>query len=115
MPTPAVAYLTRALRLSAGIVISAWHNPYDDKHQVFFRRWFRVADEVETAIETSSRGRCNEEISELGKVRRIDDRRGATSSSAKAFPARLDLRGRVGHRYTHGATYHVAAHVSGWA
>ena len=36
MPTPAVAYLTRALRLSAGIVISASHNPYDDNGIKFF-------------------------------------------------------------------------------
>ena len=36
MPTPAIAYLTRALRLSAGIVISASHNPFEDNGIKFF-------------------------------------------------------------------------------
>ncbi len=37
VPTPAVAYLTRTLRLTAGIVISASHNPYQDNGIKFFR------------------------------------------------------------------------------
>ena len=53
MPTPAVAYLTRALRLSAGIVISASHNPYDDNGIKFFSGdGAKLTDKVETAIET---------------------------------------------------------------
>ena len=48
IPTPAVAYLTRALRLSAGVVISASHNPYDDNGIKFFSRdGFKLPDEVE--------------------------------------------------------------------
>src|SRR5665647_2424400 len=52
MPTPAVAYLTRALRLSAGIVISASHNPYDDNGIKFFSGdGAKLPDKIESAIE----------------------------------------------------------------
>jgi phosphoglucosamine mutase len=60
MPTPAVAYLTRALRLSAGIVISASHNPYDDNGIKFFSGdGAKLPDKVESAIEPSWRSGCN--------------------------------------------------------
>ncbi len=52
LPTPAVAYLTRALRLDAGIVISASHNPYPDNGIKFFSaRGTKLPDEVEARIE----------------------------------------------------------------
>src|SRR6187549_1991362 len=52
MPTPAVAYLTRALRLAAGVVISASHNPYDDNGIKFFSGdGAKLPDSVESAIE----------------------------------------------------------------
>ena len=52
MPTPAVAYLTRALRAQAGIVISASHNPYYDNGIKFFSSWgSKLPDEIEHAIE----------------------------------------------------------------
>src|SRR3982750_1147308 len=52
LPTPAVAYLTRALRLSAGIVISASHNPFDDNGTKFFSAaGTKLPDAVEHAIE----------------------------------------------------------------
>src|SRR5205809_3629866 len=52
LPTPAIAYLTRALRLSAGIVISASHNPFDDNGIKFFSGGgAKLADDVELAIE----------------------------------------------------------------
>src|SRR4051795_2531977 len=52
VPTPAVAYLTRALRLSAGVVISASHNPYPDNGIKFFSGdGFKLPDETEAAIE----------------------------------------------------------------
>src|SRR5713226_8288247 len=57
LPTPAVAYLTRALRLSAGIVISASHNPFDDNGIKFFSAsGTKLPDEVEHAIERSMDG-----------------------------------------------------------
>src|SRR5512139_797397 len=52
LPTPAVAYLTRALRLQAGIVISASHNPYDDNGIKFFSGdGAKLPDQIEKAIE----------------------------------------------------------------
>ena len=54
VPTPAVAYLTRALRLQAGIVISASHNPFDDNGIKFFSaHGTKLPDETERAIETA--------------------------------------------------------------
>jgi phosphoglucosamine mutase len=115
MPTPAVAYLTRALRLSAGIVISASHNPYDDNGIKFFSgTGSKLPDEVETAIETElARPLQCKKSAQLGKVRRIDDAAGRYIEFCKStFPARLDLRGlRLVIDSAHGATYHVAAHV----
>lgn len=115
MPTPAVAYLTRALRLSAGIVISASHNPYQDNGIKFFSgAGAKLADSVETAIETELARplRCNTSA-QLGKVRRIDDAAGRYIEFCKStFPADLDLRGlRLVVDSAHGATYHIAAHV----
>src|SRR5881392_2094072 len=54
LPTPAVAYLTRALRLSAGVVISASHNPYEDNGIKFFSaQGNKLPDSVEAAIEAA--------------------------------------------------------------
>ena len=115
MPTPAVAYLTRALRLAAGIVISASHNPYDDNGIKFFSGGgAKLPDKVETAIEAELARplRCGKS-SQLGKVRRIDDAAGRYIEFCKrTFPAHLDLHGlRLVVDSAHGATYNVAAHV----
>ena len=115
MPTPGVAYLTRALRLAAGIVISASHNPYDDNGIKFFSGGgAKLPDKVETAIEAELARplRCGKS-SQLGKVRRIDDAAGRYIEFCKStFPAHLDLHGlRLVVDSAHGATYHVAAHV----
>ena len=54
MPTPAVAYLTRALRLAAGVVISASHNPFQDNGIKFFSaQGNKLPDAVELAIEAA--------------------------------------------------------------
>ena len=115
MPTPAVAYLTRALRLSAGIVISASHNPYADNGIKFFSgAGAKLADKVESAIETElARPLKCSTSAQLGKVRRIDDAGGRYVEFCKStFPAHLDLRGlRLVIDSAHGATYHIAAHV----
>lgn len=115
MPTPAVAYLTRALRLSAGIVISASHNPYDDNGIKFFSgNGAKLPDGIESAIETEiERPFLCMASAKLGKVRRIDDAAGRYIEFCKnSFPARLDLRGmRIVVDCANGAAYHIAPHV----
>jgi phosphoglucosamine mutase len=115
MPTPAVAYLTRALRLSAGIVISASHNPYDDNGIKFFSGdGLKLPDAVEQAIEAELDKplSCNASA-QLGKARRIEDAAGRYIEFCKStFPSHLDLRGlRIVVDTAHGASYHIAAHV----
>src|SRR6476659_3530921 len=70
LPTPAVAYLTRALRLSAGVVISASHNPFQDNGIKFFSAGgTKLPDAVEQAIELEMEGefKCVRSA-ELGKA-----------------------------------------------
>ncbi len=115
MPTPAVAYLTRALRLAAGVVISASHNPYDDNGIKFFSgAGAKLPDKIETRIEAElARPLQCRKSAQLGKVRRIDDAAGRYIEFCKStFPAHLDLRGlRLVVDSAHGATYHIAVHV----
>jgi phosphoglucosamine mutase len=115
MPTPAVAYLTRALRLSAGIVISASHNPYDDNGIKFFSgNGFKLPDATENAIERELARplKCMPSL-RLGKARRLDDAAGRYVEFCKsAFPPQLHLRGlRIAVDCAHGAAYHIAPHV----
>jgi phosphoglucosamine mutase len=115
MPTPAVAYLTRALRLSAGIVISASHNPYDDNGIKFFSGdGFKLPDATESAIERQLARplKCMPSL-RLGKARRLDDAAGRYVEFCKsAFPSQLHLRGlRIVVDCAHGAAYHIAPHV----
>jgi phosphoglucosamine mutase len=115
MPTPAVAYLTRALRLSAGIVISASHNPYDDNGIKFFSgSGFKLPDATERAIERELARplKCMASL-RLGKARRLDDAAGRYVEFCKsAFPPQLHLRGmRIVLDCANGAAYHIAPHV----
>ena len=115
LPTPAIAYLTRALRLQAGVVISASHNPYPDNGIKFFSaHGCKLPDAVELAIES----RLEEPIrcvssAELGRAKRIDDARGRYIEFCKStFPADLDLRGlRIVVDCAHGAAYQTAPAV----
>jgi phosphoglucosamine mutase len=112
MPTPAVAYLTRALRLQAGIVISASHNPFEDNGIKFFSAdGAKLPDETEAAIEAGLEQPMHTMSSaQLGKARRINDAAGRYIEFCKStFPSELDLRGlRIVVDCAHGATYHVA-------
>lgn len=115
MPTPAIAYLTRALRLQAGIVISASHNPYYDNGIKFFSaRGTKLPDEMESEIEAM----LDEPLTcvpsaALGRARRIDDADGRYIEFCKStFPFELDLRGlKIVVDCANGAAYHIAAHV----
>jgi len=115
LPTAGIAYLTRALRLSAGIVISASHNPFDDNGMKFFSAsGAKLADAIELSIER----RMDEPLTcvssaELGKAKRVDDAGGRYVEFCKStFPAELDLRGmRIVVDCANGAAYDVAPFV----
>ncbi len=112
MPTPAVAYLTRALRLQAGIMISASHNPYDDNGIKFFSaQGIKLPDQIEQDIETllDNPMHCHDSA-HLGRVRRMDDAAGRYIEFCKStFPSTLDLKGlKLVVDCAHGATYHIA-------
>jgi len=115
LPTPAVAYLTRALRLSAGIVISASHNPFDDNGIKFFSAGgTKLPDAVEQAIELEMEGefKCVRSA-ELGKAHRLSDAQGRYIEFCKStFPSDRDLKGcKIVVDCAHGAGYHVAPPV----
>ena len=115
IPTPAVAYLTRTLRLSAGVVISASHNPYQDNGIKFFSSGGnKLPDAVELAIEAALDEPMQCVVAEkLGRAKRIDDAQGRYIEFCKStFPNELDLRGmKIVVDCAHGAAYHIAPHV----
>jgi phosphoglucosamine mutase len=115
LPTPAVAYLTRAQRLSAGVVISASHNPYQDNGIKFFSgAGKKLPDETEAQIEAEIERPIACVASRLlGKARRLDDAGGRYIEFCKStFPAEIDLKGlRILVDCAHGAAYHVAPDV----
>jgi phosphoglucosamine mutase len=115
IPTPAVAYLTRALRLQAGVVISASHNPFEDNGIKFFSgSGMKLPDDVETSIETALDEPMQTNPSEgLGKAKRIDDAVGRYIEFCKStFPSDMNLRGmKIVVDTAHGAAYHIARHV----
>ena len=112
MPTPAIAYLARVLRASAGVVISASHNPYHDNGIKFFSgKGLKLPDAVEHEIEAQLEVPMGcAESSSLGKARRIDDAEGRYIEFCKStFPSDLDLRGlKIVVDCAHGAAYHIA-------
>ncbi len=115
MPTPAVAYLTRALRAQAGIVISASHNPFEDNGIKFFSGFgTKLPDTIERQIEAAlDQPMPVQPSAQLGKARRINDAPGRYIEFCKStFPNALDLRGlNIVVDCAHGATYHIAPHV----
>ena len=115
MPTPAIAYLTRALRLAAGVVISASHNPYYDNGIKFFSAdGNKLPDEVEGEIEAQlDLPQVCAPSESLGKARRLNDAAGRYIEFCKStFPASFDLKGmKLVVDCANGAAYDVAPSV----
>ncbi|URJ30652.1 phosphoglucosamine mutase [Candidatus Blochmannia vicinus (nom. nud.)] len=115
MPTPAIAYLTRAFRAEAGIVISASHNPFYDNGIKFFSvKGTKLDSEVEYSIETEL-NKCLTCVDpkELGKASRIVDAAGRYIEFCKGtFPTHLSLRKlKIVVDCANGATYQIAPSV----
>lgn len=115
MPTPAIAYLTRAFRADAGIVISASHNCYRDNGIKFFSATgAKLADEVEMAIEAQmDLAMTTVDSSLLGKAQRLDDAAGRYIEFCKGTVSRdLSLKGlKIVVDSANGAAYHIAPKV----
>ncbi len=111
MPTPAIAWLTRELGASAGIVISASHNPYYDNGVKFFNAaGEKLSDELELAIEAALLQPMQTVSSDLiGKAARVADGVERYLAFLAASVEALDLRGRrIVVDCAHGATYQIA-------
>ena len=115
MPTPAIAYLTRTFHCTAGIVISASHNPYYDNGIKFFSaEGKKLPDEIELAIEHQlSLTMETVDSADLGKVTRIEDAAGRYIEYCKStVPSEFTLQGKkIVVDCANGATYYVAPMV----
>jgi len=115
LPTPGVAYLTRALRLDLGVVISASHNPFQDNGIKFFSAMGqKLPDAWELAVEAAlDAAPVWADSAGLGKARRLDDASGRYGEFCKSrFSSELSLKGlKLVVDAAHGAAYHVAPDV----
>ena len=116
MPTPGVAFLTRALRLSAGVMISASHNPFEDNGIKFFSQdGLKLPDQVESDIEAllDAPMALPSSSASLGKAERLHDAEGRYLEFCKGtFPKNVSLRGlRLVVDCAHGANYRVGIRV----
>ncbi len=115
MPTPAIAWITSSMHASAGIVISASHNPYYDNGIKFFDlNGEKLSDELELQIEAELQKEFTTVASkELGKAKRIEDAAGRYIEFCKsAFPRQQSLAGlKIVVDCANGATYHIAPQV----
>ena len=115
VPTPAVAYLTRARRASLGVVISASHNPFDDNGIKFFSaKGTKLSDEWEIAVEKLvDEPPVWVSSAELGKAKRLDDAAGRYIEFCKStFSNEFSLKGmKIVVDAAHGAAYQIAPKV----
>lgn len=114
IPTPAIAYLTKALRAHIGVVISASHNLYQDNGIKFFSsNGLKLDDEIELEIEKTIDGIENLDSENIGKAKRLDDAQGRYVEFCKnTFPKDLSIEGlKIVLDCSHGATYQVAPKI----
>jgi phosphoglucosamine mutase len=115
IPTPAVAYLTRAQRASLGVVISASHNPFDDNGIKFFSALgTKLTDAWELAVEAAlEEAPVWADSANLGKTRRMEDAAGRYIEFCKSTCSHLfTLKGlKIVIDGAHGAGYHIAPDV----
>ncbi|MBC7609565.1 MAG: phosphoglucosamine mutase [Polaromonas sp.] len=115
LPTPGVAYLTRAQRASLGVVISASHNAFPDNGIKFFSaQGSKLGDDWELAVEAAlNDAPVWADSATLGKSRRLDDAAGRYIEFCKStFANDLTLKGlRIVVDGAHGAAYHIAPKV----
>jgi phosphoglucosamine mutase len=115
LPTPGVAYLTRAQRASLGVVISASHNPFADNGIKFFsHQGTKLSDQWELDVEAELMKPPRwVESAQLGKTRRLNDAAGRYIEFCKStFANDLTLKGmKVVVDAAHGAAYHIAPEV----
>jgi phosphoglucosamine mutase len=115
LPTPGVAYLTRAQRASLGVVISASHNAFPDNGIKFFSaQGAKLDDAWELAVEAAlQEPPVWADSAALGKTRRLDDAAGRYIEFCKStFANDLTLKGlRIVVDGAHGAAYHIAPKV----
>lgn len=118
LPTPGIAYITRSLRASAGVVISASHNSFEDNGiKLFAGDGYKLPDEVEAEIEALIEDPQVEKLrargDAVGRAHRLDDAAGRYITHLKfAFPGGFDLDGlKIVLDCAHGAAYRVAPSV----
>ena len=115
LPTPGVAYLTRAQRASLGVVISASHNPYEDNGIKFFSaQGAKLSDSWELDVEAAlAEAPVWADSASLGKTRRLDDAAGRYIEFCKSTCANdLTLKGvKIVVDGAHGAAYQIAPKV----
>ncbi len=114
LPTPAVAYLTRALRAQAGIVISASHNPHYDNGFKFFSA---DGDKLDDAVEAQIEAQLEQPLvcvpaEQMGRARRVDDAPGRYIEFCKGSFGGASLKGlRIAIDCANGAAYRVGPAV----
>ncbi|MEO7105735.1 MAG: phosphoglucosamine mutase [Rhodoferax sp.] len=115
LPTPGVAYLTRAQRASLGVVISASHNPFADNGIKFFSaKGTKLSDAWEHSVEAAlEEPPVWADSASLGKTRRLEDAAGRYIAFCKStFANDLTLKGmKIVVDAAHGAAYHIAPKV----
>jgi len=118
LPTPGIAFITRSLRVDAGVVISASHNAYDDNGIKFFSSdGFKLPDSTETAIEKTMFSQKLEKIRpegiDIGRAHRVEDAAGRYIEYVKStFPKGRTLEGmRVVVDCSNGSAYKITPSV----